>query len=604
MLDAVYSPPGGQVGYSFPPSSRRAEASAMLQMDPNADLTPWFDNKDYSNMVFIVDTQRFFAHSEVIKARCPYFYGLMDNIIDYDGYYVEVEIRDCTTEVFSIILKFIYTQKGDIHTDNMWLIYDASKHYQLDLLRQQCRDFILSQVHQDNVWDYIDTAAQLDAPEIVEKCRNFAQNIYKEATTTRHLSGGIPKASYRPSLNEFFSQEAVSSPVPSSQVLGYTPTYPEPTQQPPIAYNQYSPSLRNSGSTTGTPPPTGNPPHNVSPHPLPGMSRPSQPPTQPNNNFYPSPSYSTAASAYEAPLPIPSPPAIPAPAPVLDPTKSETSQKTKREWTMEHLNYLAEMVRVLLEADRISLFLYNEESKELCALMNNTCEIRIPFNLGIAGAVFTTGKTVNLKDPYSDSRFLSDVDKQTGYVTTSILCMAISGIRGCIGVIELLNKRSHGPTTVHFNDDDEKTLNTVCHLAGSLLDKLSEVYPPEGVVRPTTTPAPAITNDAHIRSLQRLEIKQEGVAHSSMATPPPSGSFSSSSGSFSSASNITPSILANAPTLHEEAKRSSNKRVKGEINWHRYKRGRKNSIPVFHFRISNAGGGANSASSATPGSGK
>jgi len=268
--------------------------------------------------------------------------------------------------------------------------------------------------------------------------------------------------------------------------------------------------------------------------------------------------------------------------------KPESGQKTKREWTMEHLNYLAEMVRVLLEADRISLFLYNEESKELCALMNNTCEIRIPYNLGIAGSVFTSGKTINLKDPYSDSRFLADVDKQTGYMTTSILCMPISGNRGCIGVIELLNKRSSGAKTgqpVHFNEDDEKTLNTVCHLAGSLLDKLSEIYQPESILRPAA--APAITNDAHIRALQRLEIKTE------ISTLPPMLAASASTVSTASTPSTQGySSVANAPTLQEEARRSSNKRVKGEINWHRYKRGRKNSIPVFHFRISNASGPA------------
>ena len=94
--------------------------------------------------------------------------------------------------------------------------------------------------------------------------------------------------------------------------------------------------------------------------------------------------------------------------PSLEPVRPSTL-----EWALEHLNVLTNMVRVLLDADRISVFLYNEESNELCALLNTSCEIRIPSNLGIAGSVFSTGKLINSRDPYNDTRFLVDVDKQT-----------------------------------------------------------------------------------------------------------------------------------------------------------------------------------------------
>ncbi len=51
--------------------------------------------------------------------------------------------------------------------------------------------------------------------------------------------------------------------------------------------------------------------------------------------------------------------------PSLEPVRPSTL-----EWALEHLNVLTNMVRVLLDADRISVFLYNEESNELCALLN------------------------------------------------------------------------------------------------------------------------------------------------------------------------------------------------------------------------------------------
>eukprot|EP01102_Stenamoeba_stenopodia_P015155 TRINITY_DN513_c0_g1_i1.p1 TRINITY_DN513_c0_g1~~TRINITY_DN513_c0_g1_i1.p1 ORF type:complete len:690 (+),score=163.18 TRINITY_DN513_c0_g1_i1:258-2072(+) len=563
--------------YSFPNvGSRRSEVNAVLQgLDSHYDLSPWYNNMDYANMIFIVDNQRLFAHSAVIKARCPYFYSLMDNIVDYDGYYVEVEIRDCAPEIFAVILKYIYSEQIDIVPDNMWLIYDAAKNYQLDSLKTKAQNFILSQVHYDNVWDYIDTATQMDAEEIVEKCRNFAQTLYKEATTPR--TSGPSKQSIHTSLTDFFQKSflnddlyqnygSLSLETPPVPTNFSSPPYPT-TQRTSISSAPAQIPINSSKSHSPiapiAPAPGGAHPH----HPMPSSHSlaPQHPghgyPTQQSASPYQLPTAVSPAPA-PAPLPaspvhIPALPSQPVPAPSSTAAASDDAQKTKREWTMEHLNYLAEMVRVLLDADRMSLFLYNEETKELCALMNNSCEIRIPYNLGVAGSVFTTGKLINSKDPYSDARFLSDVDKQTGYRTTSLLAMPISGNKGSIGVIEVLNKRAGGVPS-YFTEDDEKTLNTVCHLAGSLLDKVREVYPPEAPIRSAAT-APNITNDAHIRALQRLSIQQQ----------------------------IEKQEAGSLGPLHEEAKRAGNKRTKGEINWHRYKRGRKNSIPVFHFRISN-----------------
>ena len=61
---------------------------------------------------------------------------------------------------------------------------------------------------------------------------------------------------------------------------------------------------------------------------------------------------------------------------------------------------------------------------------------------GIAGAVFTTGKTENIADPYADPRFNQAVDRRTGFTTRNILCVPIINKAGArIGVTQALNKR-------------------------------------------------------------------------------------------------------------------------------------------------------------------
>jgi adenylate cyclase len=111
----------------------------------------------------------------------------------------------------------------------------------------------------------------------------------------------------------------------------------------------------------------------------------------------------------------------------------------------------------MLKADRSTLFLNDEKTNELfsrVAMGDSIGEIRLPNHLGIAGAVFTSGKTTNIPHAYADLRFNPSFDKQTGYFTRSILCVPVVNKNGkSIGVTQVLNKRG-GP----FTDEDEQRL--------------------------------------------------------------------------------------------------------------------------------------------------
>jgi adenylate cyclase len=62
--------------------------------------------------------------------------------------------------------------------------------------------------------------------------------------------------------------------------------------------------------------------------------------------------------------------------------------------------------------------------------------------------VFTTGEPLLILDPYSDPRFNSSIDEQTGFVTRNIVCVPIRTVKGeIIGVAQSLNKRKGDFTT-------------------------------------------------------------------------------------------------------------------------------------------------------------
>jgi adenylate cyclase len=117
------------------------------------------------------------------------------------------------------------------------------------------------------------------------------------------------------------------------------------------------------------------------------------------------------------------------------------------------LQIVMEQARILMQADRSTLFLYRKEIGELWTRVaaadgKTLMEIRIPANKGITGYVVSTGEALNIPDAYKDARFDPTTDKRTGYVTRNILCLPLfNSANELIGVTQLVNKQQGSFTT-------------------------------------------------------------------------------------------------------------------------------------------------------------
>ena len=70
------------------------------------------------------------------------------------------------------------------------------------------------------------------------------------------------------------------------------------------------------------------------------------------------------------------------------------------------LSSVMELSRPLLQADRCTVFLLDEERNEIWSkIASEHKEIRMPADSGIAGHVVATGEIVNIRDCYKDPRF-------------------------------------------------------------------------------------------------------------------------------------------------------------------------------------------------------
>ena len=123
----------------------------------------------------------------------------------------------------------------------------------------------------------------------------------------------------------------------------------------------------------------------------------------------------------------------------------------------------------VLDAERSSLFLYDEKTKELysrIAEKSEIGEIRFPADRGLAGEAAQKLCSINISDAYSDPRFNRSFDEQTGFRTRSVLCLPLLTHEDrLIGVIEVLNSRKGG-----FDEHDEELLSAFSTHAAIALD--------------------------------------------------------------------------------------------------------------------------------------
>ena len=118
----------------------------------------------------------------------------------------------------------------------------------------------------------------------------------------------------------------------------------------------------------------------------------------------------------------------------------------------------------LLNADRSTIFLLDEEKNELWAIVakdenGKSLEIRFPAHVGIAGEVATLKKVVNIPyDFYNDPRSTNakKTDDKTGYRTYTMLAMPLLNEETgeLVAVVQLINKLK--PNHEHYGILDEQ----------------------------------------------------------------------------------------------------------------------------------------------------
>ncbi len=130
----------------------------------------------------------------------------------------------------------------------------------------------------------------------------------------------------------------------------------------------------------------------------------------------------------------------------------------------ELLERVVDQISKVMEADRTTLYLLDDETNELWSKVaqgENSFEIRLKLGEGLAGSVAKSGRSLNIKDAYQDVRFNAAWDRRSGYRTRSTLAVPMKNQHGrIIGVLQCLNKQGG-----YFTPKDEGLLASLASQA-------------------------------------------------------------------------------------------------------------------------------------------
>lgn len=145
-------------------------------------------------------------------------------------------------------------------------------------------------------------------------------------------------------------------------------------------------------------------------------------------------------------------------------------------------------IRQLLNADRGTIFLVDRARGMLRSKIAESSgaqplEIELPISTGIAGHVARAGQALNITEPRNHPDFNPEIERETGYVTRSILCMPIFDRQNHVFAVAQMINKHNGP----FTADDEQAFLDFATPLGLILE--SCVRMAEAKTRPRVDPS-------------------------------------------------------------------------------------------------------------------
>jgi len=163
-------------------------------------ISQLYMNSHYSDVIFVVEDKKIFAHKMLLGIRCQFFSNMFSSILSEFHLFLflgqmsesnqkEIEIKDCKARTFEgilksffpnkilffelALLKYIYCNEVDL-TDELALdLLVLCKKWLFKELEGECEDFLAETLKIENIVERAQLADQLEAGKLVNHIIEF-----------------------------------------------------------------------------------------------------------------------------------------------------------------------------------------------------------------------------------------------------------------------------------------------------------------------------------------------------------------------------------------------------------------------------------------------
>ncbi|XP_002732994.1 BTB/POZ domain-containing protein 9-like [Saccoglossus kowalevskii] len=147
-----------------------------------------FLSEEYSDITFIVEDKRFYAHRVILAARCEYFRALLfGGMRESRPDCTEIELKDTTPVAFCALLKYIYTGRmnlQDLKDDALLDVLGLAHRYGFTDLEMSISDYLRATLNIHNVCLIYDVASLYQLRSLKDTCCSFMDNNAAEVMSS------------------------------------------------------------------------------------------------------------------------------------------------------------------------------------------------------------------------------------------------------------------------------------------------------------------------------------------------------------------------------------------------------------------------------------
>lgn len=168
----------------------RLEESALNDVAVHSlieNMRKLLNNPDFSDITFVVQNQKIYAHKAILVAQCEHFRAMFSGGRFAEATQAEIEIPEWSHVAFSAMLEWLYTghTPRELPPGQQTEILGLADHYTLDGLKHVCENVLVHSVETENVCTLLKHADQYMAHELKRYCLSFILKNFEQVTYTK-----------------------------------------------------------------------------------------------------------------------------------------------------------------------------------------------------------------------------------------------------------------------------------------------------------------------------------------------------------------------------------------------------------------------------------